>query len=354
MSDALVSVIIRTIHRPTLPTAIKSVEKQTYSNLEIVLVDASGCGFPTPSQDFSFLPVVTCSQGTNLGYGDAANLGLDHANGDYLIFLDDDDFFDAEHIASLLDTLANNPHTLLAYSGTRKIDKSGKEEGYLTFPFNPIKLYQRNVIQIGAALFSRKVLDKGCRFDSALKILEDWDFWLQALQHGPFVWSGKNTNNWCVESGNSGAGINSNFNAPLVFHVRDRIFAKWQEQYKNLLDIFHQHFAQGFKAQKSGDATEAERQYIAALKLDFTNSAVLNMLAMLYVNQHRFTEADQLMRQAITTEPNNPDLHFNRALLWRAAGKPEESIKAIDKVLEIAPNHDKALSLRNQLCNKSE
>ena len=42
----LVSVIVRTIGRDTLVEALNSIVCQTYPNIEIVLVDASGAGSP--------------------------------------------------------------------------------------------------------------------------------------------------------------------------------------------------------------------------------------------------------------------------------------------------------------------
>src|SRR5690606_22551207 len=39
-----------------------------------------------------------------------------------------------------------------------------------------------NFLPIHAVLFSRRLLDQGCRIDENLPILEDWDFWLQIAQ----------------------------------------------------------------------------------------------------------------------------------------------------------------------------
>ena len=78
----LVSVIIRSVDRPELATALASVAAQTYPAIEVVLVDATGRHGPAPA--CGERPVRLCGEGTPVSRSRAANLGLDNAAGRWL------------------------------------------------------------------------------------------------------------------------------------------------------------------------------------------------------------------------------------------------------------------------------
>lgn len=89
-----------------LERCIKSILNQTYSNLEIILVDdgstdISGkiCDNYTSDKRFKII------HKKNAGLGMARNTGLDHATGDYVVFIDSDDYIDGDMIKSLYDEL---------------------------------------------------------------------------------------------------------------------------------------------------------------------------------------------------------------------------------------------------------
>ncbi|MEX2130292.1 MAG: glycosyltransferase [Pseudohongiellaceae bacterium] len=181
----LVSIICRSINRPQLAEALQSVRVQTYKPIEIILVDSLARGISADLyrdyyRDYGDqIRVVTPEK--PLGRAAAANTGLDHARGDYLMFLDDDDWIAPDHIANLLDLLKANRSIKAAYSSVRKVTLAGKPtEEIFDQPYDVVLLRRDNYIPIHAVLFSRILLTTGCRFDESLDIYEDWDFWLQA------------------------------------------------------------------------------------------------------------------------------------------------------------------------------
>ena len=183
----LVSVIIRTKDRPELlKEAIQSVVKQTYSNIELVIVNDGG-------QDVSelvnavagkFSHVQYISLETNQGRAIAANKGLDIATGDYLIFLDDDDLFDPHHIATLVDSFKQHPQYQVAYTGARFESKTLNK--IYNRPYDKASLGKENYIPLHTLMFARELLTAGCRFDERLAVFEDWDFLLQLSQFTDF------------------------------------------------------------------------------------------------------------------------------------------------------------------------
>src|SRR5450631_3622896 len=103
LSYPLVSVIIRSMDRATLQDALDFVGVQTYPNIEVVLVNAKGADHREMGEWCGRFPMRFVTSGEKLSRSRAANAGLDSAQGDYLIFLDDDDWFEFDHIQKLAD-----------------------------------------------------------------------------------------------------------------------------------------------------------------------------------------------------------------------------------------------------------
>ena len=89
----LISVIIPTYRRlEMLREAIQSVKAQDYTNIEIIVVDDhSGDGTPTIANEFPEIQFY--ENATNMGPGFSRKFGYSHCHGDYVVFLDDDDYY---------------------------------------------------------------------------------------------------------------------------------------------------------------------------------------------------------------------------------------------------------------------
>jgi GT2 family glycosyltransferase len=185
----LASIIIRSMGRSTLRQALDSVAGQCYPHLEMVVVNAKGKDHPPLPERYGRIPVRFCSTGQPLLRSRAANLGMAEAQGDYLLFLDDDDWLLPNHVNNLAMALQRQPHLRIAYAGVEcQRETDGHCETALVYnsPFDAIRLLYENYIPIHAVLFERRLFLEGCRFDETLDVYEDWDFWLQLRATGPF------------------------------------------------------------------------------------------------------------------------------------------------------------------------
>lgn len=125
-----------------LAKCIDSVINQTYNNLEIILIndgstDDSGslCDYYATTDKR-----ITVIHQHNNGLSAARNRGLDICKGEYIIFVDSDDWVSLQIIEILLRDI-NSYHVKMSISAFQKITHSMKEPGYSV---NTIDLIKKN------------------------------------------------------------------------------------------------------------------------------------------------------------------------------------------------------------------
>ncbi|UJP04451.1 MAG: PIG-L family deacetylase [Nitrosomonas sp.] len=226
----LVSIIIRSMDRPTLSDALDSVALQTYPNIEAVVVNAKG-GKHSPLNRNGRLSINLINDcGNPLSRSIAANSGLSSARGTLSLFLDDDDLIAAPHIALLVDRMQKKTNLIAAYTAVRCIDEQGNQlPQHFGRHFSKIRLMSGNFIPIHAVIFKSDVHGYGCRFDEALHLFEDWDFWLQLAEVGDFDFISEETAYYRISS-TSGFGINNRHN-DLAREAVHLLVTKWQKKW---------------------------------------------------------------------------------------------------------------------------
>jgi glycosyltransferase involved in cell wall biosynthesis/LmbE family N-acetylglucosaminyl deacetylase len=223
----LVSVLVRSMNRSQLNDALDSLALQTYSNIEIVVINAKREEHRALGDWCGRFPTRVVSLGRPLMRSSAANVGLDNAAGDYLMFLDDDDWLAPDHIGNLVDAITRQDNHKVAYSG---VDFRGENRQRLDLvplnePFNKGRLRGGNYIPIHAVLFARDLVAQGVRFDELFEVYEDWDFLLQLSQFSDFIHVNR-VSAYYRASGTSGVGVVGD--ETIKRHARERIFVKWK------------------------------------------------------------------------------------------------------------------------------
>ena len=330
----LVSVIVRSMARPELNDALNSIEAQTYSNIEVILIDVIG-NHPAQNSRRSF-PIHCHSTGKPLGRGEAANLGLMHSRGEFLIFLDDDDYFAPQHIANLVGTLARNPGVLAAYSGAAVVDETAENIiGYINEPFNRLRLMHKNYIPIHALLFHRSLMAKGCSFDEALIVYEDWDFWIQLSLHTHFIHLPTIGAYYRSQSSSSGAGAGINSDPSLKAAGGQDILNKWHQMQSDLILHVRSLLERGLKAQRVGSDQEARKIYQEILSIQPDNVNALNLLGMIFYEEKRYDVAKDLIQQAARINGQASGVLLNLGLVLQALDMKQEALESYRRVLAI-------------------
>lgn len=184
-TPGLISVIMPCYNAETYVTeAIQSVLEQTYPNIELVVVDD---GSTDRSKDIlkKLGDRILFLEQANQGPYPARNLGLKHAKGEFVAFLDADDWWRRDCLEQLQAALAMHPDAALAYCGWQNVGLSGPRGNPYVPPdyevAEKLEYFLRAAAPwpIHAALVRRSALDAAGGFDTHWKTCMDYDLWLR-------------------------------------------------------------------------------------------------------------------------------------------------------------------------------
>ncbi|HHP7231498.1 MAG TPA: glycosyltransferase family 2 protein [Xenococcaceae cyanobacterium] len=173
----------------TILATIKSVQQQTFKDLEIIVID-DGSSDRTreilATIDDERLKINSYS---NQGLSTARNRGIARAKGKYLSFIDADDLWTPDKLAKQLTALKSNPQASVAYSwmvlmveATDNHEQtsfiSGKKVAFTGNVYE--KLLLDNFIGNGSNILVKQgAIASVGEFDTTLKSCEDWDYYLR-------------------------------------------------------------------------------------------------------------------------------------------------------------------------------
>ncbi|WP_332549657.1 glycosyltransferase family 2 protein [Comamonas sp.] len=198
----LVSVLTRTTPGKTgrLAEAVASVAAQTYSNIQLVVVEDGGNtaqAFMDEVRGYGVLSEVTYLPLPKMGRCAAGNAALAAARGELLCFLDDDDLFYADHLEVLVDAWQKRPELGAVYSLAYQVRTEvisaepwiyREIEHSLLYrqQFNRYVMWHHNYLPIQTVLFKRSLFEQYGGFDPDLENLEDWNLWVRYSLHHDF------------------------------------------------------------------------------------------------------------------------------------------------------------------------
>lgn len=194
MSAPLFSIIVTTVDRPRLlQDAIRSVLGQSLPDFELIVVNDGGPDLDPLLENLDPLHrVAQLRLPGRSGPGRARNAGIRRAAGQFVCFLDDDDLYHPDHLATLHRGLVANPDALvyadavvhheIIDGGTRRIVDSAAPWQHELFLKQ--RLWIHNFIPVQVFAVRREALLAVGGFDEELRAFEDWDLLLKlAAQH---------------------------------------------------------------------------------------------------------------------------------------------------------------------------
>lgn len=175
-----------------LPDAVKSALAQTFSDLEIIVINDGSSDDTEQWLQQQNHPKLTFISQSNRGKSAARNTGIAKAKGEYLAFLDADDLWESTKLAKQVKCLNGNPQQGLVYTWTALADRDGRPTGRVITPEAKgdvwEQLIQANILTCGSTPMVRKVcFDTVGLFADDLPLAQDWDMWLRIAAFYPFA-----------------------------------------------------------------------------------------------------------------------------------------------------------------------
>ena len=195
----LISIVIPVYNAEKyLEQCLNSIKDQTYKNFEVILVN-DGSIDHSESICMDFVKVDTRFKyftKVNGGASSARNFGLDHVTGDFITFIDADDWVDENHLEVLINNIKDN-NSDMAVSSIKKFDMSNNfhfrmysnQEKYL-LNYNklnreeflvilPKLILANNSYKIAVSKLFKKELVSDIRFDESIIYGGDLEFFFK-------------------------------------------------------------------------------------------------------------------------------------------------------------------------------
>lgn len=172
-------------------SCLESVRKQSYKDLEIILVDDCGTDY---SMDVireylrvhNFVEVRIIHHTSNRGLSAARNTGLDAATGDYVYFLDSDDELMDGCLSEMVASLNNQRYDFVI--GNYEVSGSDKEYPALTLPEGAILGNKEIMHSYAEGRWYMMAWNKLCRRDF---LLSNDLYFEEGVLHEDVIWSFK-------------------------------------------------------------------------------------------------------------------------------------------------------------------
>jgi glycosyltransferase involved in cell wall biosynthesis len=191
-SPGRVSVVIPCFNQGHfLPECLESVFLQTYPHVEVIVVN-DGSTDATAKLATGYGTRIKYVDQTNQGLCAARNSGIRVATGEFLHFLDSDDYIPPTLYENCVQQFQIRADAAAVYCGVRFVDAGGHPLGV-----EPPATEQRDVFHTlleanrwpcHAVMLRKRAQEAVGGFDPDLRSCEDWDFWLRiAALGGCFV-----------------------------------------------------------------------------------------------------------------------------------------------------------------------
>lgn len=187
--DPLISIVIPTFnHANYLDRSIKSILMQTYPNWEIIIVDNNS----TDETDevikkYNHLNLRhLCIENSGI-IAKSRNLGIQHANGNWIAFLDSDDWWTGDKLQSSVDIIKSDKvdlvyHDLISVNQNEDIILSKRfNSSKLKKPILKSLLAKGNIICNSSVVVRKSIINKvgGINESKEMVAAEDYNTWLK-------------------------------------------------------------------------------------------------------------------------------------------------------------------------------
>ncbi len=185
-TNSFFTIVIPTYNRANLiEKTLKTIFAQSYTNYEIIVVD--NCSTDNTKEVLEpYIRAGKISYYCNLKNEERSfsrNVGMDKARGDFLTFLDSDDYMYPENLADAANFIKENSHIQFFHNFYELVNTNGEPIYQYRFPSinNHVKALSDGNFLSCIGVFISKEIYSSYRFEISPEIIgsEDWEFWLR-------------------------------------------------------------------------------------------------------------------------------------------------------------------------------
>jgi glycosyltransferase involved in cell wall biosynthesis len=190
LNSPLVSVIIPCYNLGRyLSEAVASVDAQTFTNYEIIIVDDGSTDAKTKQvlDEFKQKPLTIIINPHATSASSARNTGIKQARGQYICCLDADDKLAPTYLAKTVTVLQRDRQKKIGIVAPDYKFFGNQCDRQRVIEYDPVALAVGNTLQV-ASLFRRECWQQVGGYSTNLKGYEDWDFWLKIVGAG-YEWA---------------------------------------------------------------------------------------------------------------------------------------------------------------------
>ncbi|SEB00524.1 Glycosyltransferase, GT2 family [Pseudobutyrivibrio sp. ACV-2] len=338
--DLKVSIIIPTYNRKnTIQRAIDSVIKQTYQNFEIIIIDdCSNDGTYEIIESYNDDRIMYLKNDVNLGSATSRNLGMSHAIGDVIAFLDSDNEWNEHYLENRLKYISKGYN--FVFGRIEIIEENGNcvvlpiESSSVLNDYEELMkvILEHNVIDTNAVVMTRDCYDKCGGFHDNLRKFDDWDYFMKIIGCNKFKYY------FCddVLINNYRQNDSISYNTSTTWESLLTIFVNHQDLYRkyNILGtMMEKMFSVDYEGMSISDRLDQMDNYILASDLKSLVHYFVKAINCYAKNNHRITDERNLL-----LAENEKKESFIRELQIDQARKnllEEENLKKEQYILEL-------------------
>lgn len=272
MVQPLVSIIIPTFDSAEyILESINSVIEQTYQNWELIIIDDGSTDNTLSLLYLNYgkhkaIKILYHENHENLGVSKSRKLGIKEASGEYIAFLDSDDFYFPNKIETQIQIFKKHPEVVLIHSRVVFKNENNNNETYknefilknesFKYEFTRFNFLEHNPICNSSVIVKKETIENIENYFPQVYQYEDWITWILIANKGLFYYMNEAT---CTYRFHNKASTNSLIKnslkakyAKIEFllilfsrvkskKIKDKIHYNLNKEIKELYSIYTQH-----------------------------------------------------------------------------------------------------------------